>query len=577
MNTLIDEKIKAYKTELDASVDILLEITKIIKHKDLQKTVNDIKDRIDDPYMFVIVGEVKAGKSSFINALLDSQKEICKVAASPMTDTIQQIVYGEEESETELNTYLKRITQPVEILKEIAIVDTPGTNTIIDHHQEITENFIPSSDLIVFVFEAKNPYRQSSWDFFKYIKEEWRKKIIFILQQKDLMNEADLKTNVTGVTEYAKAQGIMSPQVFTVSALQEINGLKDESGFKRLREYIFKNITGGKAPFLKLINIADTTLNINDKIYKGVLVRKEQFEADKRFRSDIKETLQHQEEKTNRQVNILVENLVASYDRITSKKKVELSEEIGVFNVIKRSILSSFSKGSSLKSWLDEFATGLESALNTAFRDKLQEGVIDIADSIQNMGKIIDVKIKSSETILKDNHEIFAEIAERRTNVLSDLQKAFSNFLSRSENFYDENLTGGNKNLAPNLATGGGIAIVGIILTTLTNTMVFDITGGILTAIGFVFAGISVGLNKGKIISAYDKAVDEGRDKIEREVSLKLNNYARNIKEKIDDNFYKFDQLLEDEEKTISYLDLEYNRINKEIKTLKTHISKVSI
>ena len=55
--------------------------------------------------MFVIVGEVKAGKSSFINALLESEKEICKVAASPMTDTIQQIVYGEEESIVEINPY----------------------------------------------------------------------------------------------------------------------------------------------------------------------------------------------------------------------------------------------------------------------------------------------------------------------------------------------------------------------------------------------------------------------------------------------------------------------------------------
>ena len=98
-----------------------------------------------------------------------------------MTDTIQQIVYGEEESFTDISPFLKRITQPVEILKDIAIVDTPGTNTIVDHHQEITEKFIPASDLIVFVFESKNPYRQSAWDFFNYIHEDWRKKIVFIL------------------------------------------------------------------------------------------------------------------------------------------------------------------------------------------------------------------------------------------------------------------------------------------------------------------------------------------------------------------------------------------------------------
>jgi len=55
---------------------------------------------------------IRAGKSSFINALLDTDREICKVAAHPMTDTIQQIVYGPNESVTDINDYIKKITQP---------------------------------------------------------------------------------------------------------------------------------------------------------------------------------------------------------------------------------------------------------------------------------------------------------------------------------------------------------------------------------------------------------------------------------------------------------------------------------
>ena len=114
----------------------------------------------------------------------------------------------------------------MDILKDIAIVDTPGTNTIIDHHQEITENFIPTSDLIVFVFEAKNPYRESSWKFFDFIKEEWHKKVIFILQQKDLLNEDDLQTNINGVREQASRKGMIDAPIFAVSALQELTRSK---------------------------------------------------------------------------------------------------------------------------------------------------------------------------------------------------------------------------------------------------------------------------------------------------------------------------------------------------------------
>ena len=173
MKVLFKEDYKSLKNQVQSAISQLHLLTTDIGHEPLKETVGEILERIHDPFLFVIVGEVKAGKSSFINALLGTKQEICKVAASPMTDTIQQIVYGETSSEVSINPYLKRITHPEEILKEIAIVDTPGTNTIVDHHQEITERFIPHADLIVFVFEAKNPYRQSSWEFFDYINEDW--------------------------------------------------------------------------------------------------------------------------------------------------------------------------------------------------------------------------------------------------------------------------------------------------------------------------------------------------------------------------------------------------------------------
>jgi len=106
--------------------------------------------------------------------------------------------------------------------------------------------------------------------------------------------------------------------------------------------------------------------------------------------------------------------------------------------------------------------------LNTELKDKLNDGVINIADSIQQMAKMIDLKIRNSQTVLKNNHDIFSDIAERRATVLKDLQETFSRFLSRSENFTDETLIEDGNTLSPNLATGSGIAVIGVILTALT-------------------------------------------------------------------------------------------------------------
>ena len=43
----------------------------------------------------------------------------------------------------------------------------------------------------------------------------------------------------------------------------------------------------------------------------------------------------------------------------------------------------------------------MEGDLNTRLKSKLNDGVIDIADSIQQMGKIVGLKLKKSKTISK--------------------------------------------------------------------------------------------------------------------------------------------------------------------------------
>lgn len=574
MQDSINPILKNLNTKTEHAIQQLFQLTKSIRNQELNSTVKDILDRLSAPFTFVIVGEVKAGKSSFVNALLNAKKDICKVAPSPMTDTIQLITYGEEERIEEVNPHFKRIFQPVEILKEIAIVDTPGTNTIVEHHQEITERFIPHSDLIVFVFEAKNPYRQSAWEFFDYINEEWRRKIIFVLQQKDLMEPDDLVININGVHENAIKKGIENPNVFAVSAKMELDGYVKLSGFKEIRAYIEENIIDGKAPYLKIANNINTSFAINEKIAHSIGLRAQQWNYDQEFRNEIRETLDNQESKTQNQINNLIENLLASYDRITGEKEKELAVGLGFVTVIKRSFGSMFGSQQNLKDWLVQQAKDFEQKLNSSLKEKLTNGIIDVADNIQTMGKLVHAKIKDSKTILEDSDEIFADIAEKRANVLMDLQKSFTNFLNESENFYDENFASESGNVVPNLATGSGIAVVGVIIATITQGAIFDITGGILTTIGVLFAGVTLGLKKKKILKGFSGEIEKGRKKLEWEVSEKLTDYTKRIKGKIDNNFYQLDLLLSHEEKVLKDLNKLKEDITKNLNEAKVEVSK---
>lgn len=573
--SLLNNNLKQYQTRIAEVVKDLHDLTVSIGHEELSQTVSDLRNRIEEPYMFVIVGEVKSGKSSFVNALLDAKKEITKVAPQPMTDTIQQILYGEEEEILVVNKFLKKIFQPIEILKEIAIVDTPGTNAIIDHHQEITERFIPAADLIVFVFEAKNPYRQSAWQFFDFIQSEWRKKIIFILQQKDLMSAEDLAVNEKGVRDHAEKKGILNPHVFSVSAKQEMDGEHEASGFLAVRDYIKNNITGGKAPVLKIKNNIDLSANINEKIYNGLRLRKQQWDADQNFRADIKSTLKQQSAKSNNQVNMLVENLLAAYDRTTSNAQQELNDGLNFFSLLRRSFSSIFNKKTSAKEWLDELAKRLDTEMNTALNTKLNDSINDVADSIQQMAKMIDLKITNSKTILSNNHDIFADIAERRSNVLRDLQETFAQFLNRTENFTHETLFPNNNDLSPNIVAGSGIAVIGVILNAAATSAVGDITGGVIAGIGILFAGITTTIKRRSILRNFKQETDDGRAKLESEITEKLKSYVELISTQIEGNFEEFDRHLELEESQIVFLEKKHDSIAQRLRGMDEELLKL--
>ena len=567
----LSQDLQQYRSRMDELVKDLHELTQQIGHAGLQETLSGLRSRLHEPFMFVIVGEVKSGKSSFINALLG--QEICKVSPAPMTDTIQQIVYGEREDTVFVNKHLKKLYYPLSILQEIAIVDTPGTNTIIADHQAITENFVPASDLIVFVFEAKNPYRQSAWDFLDFIHAEWRRKVIFVLQQKDLLPESDLAINEKGVSEFAQKKGVVSPVIFAVSAKAEQEGDLATSGYLPLREYIRRNITGGKAPFLKLQNTIETCLNITERLGNGLTQRQAQLDADVAFRQDITQTLDHQALKSSAQVGILVENLLAGFDKITHRTERELETQLSTGSLLIQTVKSVFSKTDAPKYRLQHLLADMETALAADLRQRMQTGVEDIADSIQQMAKMIDLKLKTSQTLLKDDHDIFADIAERRSHVLKDLQQAFANFLNRSENFTSPDLFDENKTIAPNLATGSGLALVGIVLAALTKGMVLDITGGILTGVGILFAGVTIGISRGKILKGYRQEIETGRHKIEAEVSEKLKTYISGIKQKIDSNFVTFDALLENESRQVTALTTRHHQATDRLEVIKKEVN----
>ena len=552
---LLSQKLQDARVQVEAFVRDLHGLAVDIRKPEMARVLDDLRERVREPFLFVICGEVKAGKSSFINALLQTGREIAKVAPQPMTDTVQQILYGEEESTVEVNPHYKKIFLPVPILQEIAIVDTPGTNTIVAHHQEITERFVPGSDLVVFVFEAKNPWRQSAWEFFDYIHGDWRRKVIFVLQQKDLMEEADLQTNLQGVRDQAIAKGIAEPQVFAVSALKEMQGHREESGFDELFGYIEANVTGGKAATLKMENALATAAQMLQRVSDGLDERREALKADEAFRNDINATLVRYDEQASRQIDVLVENLLGAYDKSTRQREAELEAGLSFPSLVKRAVVGMFSSEAGTKAWLEAFAKTMQTDLSTQLSTRLTDGVNDLAESLQNMTQTVHLQVQQKALALPADTVFFTDVADKRAAILLELREAFDRFIARSDNFDGQELFADREQLSSNLLTGGGVAIIGAVMAAVTQAAAFDVTGGIMTAVGLAFAGVTTSVKRRGVMRDYRKEVAGGRERLADQVRGKLEAYVSLIRERVDDQFKQLDHHMDRERDAVKGLE----------------------
>jgi uncharacterized protein Yka (UPF0111/DUF47 family) len=356
--------------------------------------------------------------------------------------------------------------------------------------------------------------------------------------------------------------------IYATSAKAELEGRFDQSNLSAVRDYIRTHVTGGRGAALKLKNNLVTSHHILERLRVDLDTRAEQFKADTEFRNDIHQTLDNQERKSNHHVSLLIENLLNGYDRITRTTGQELSDGLSFPSLLKRSFMGLFSKQASITDWLNGLAKQLELQLNAELRNKLNEGVVDLADSVQQMAKMIDLKIRAADTVVKSDSYIFEAISEKRAAVMKELQEAFARFMSRSESFNDGRLFPENASVSPNIAAGSGAAIVGLILAAVTKMTVFDITGGVLTGIGMLFAGFTARAQRSKIVKGYEAEIEKGRTQMQEALEAKLRGYVRTIKGRIGDNFGEIDAMLANEETQISHFNTQYEALVTRLKEL---------
>lgn len=225
---------------------------------DQQQALDRSIDQLDQLFLLVIVGEFNAGKSAFINAIVGSR--VATEGVTPTTAQINVLQYGETVTEEARGPALRVITAPAPLLREIHIVDTPGTNAILREHEAITAEFVPRSDLVLFVTSADRPFTETERAFLEQVRG-WGKKVVVVINKIDILEgEAQIAEVRAFVAEGAKALLGVSPEIFPVSARLALRakmgdpGSWEASRFEALERYIRGTLDSPGRVQLKLLN-----------------------------------------------------------------------------------------------------------------------------------------------------------------------------------------------------------------------------------------------------------------------------------------------------------------------------------
>ena len=386
---------------------------------------------ISEPLLFVVVGEVKSGKSSLLNALFGN--EFAKVDVLPATDRVYIFRYGPQEKSTEVSPKLTERHLPIPFLRDFNVVDTPGTNTMVKEHQMVAEDFMPRADVVLFVFSVTNPWTQSNWEFLDFLQKTWLKNVIFVLQQIDLREPTEIDVIHRHLQDTAMRRLGFVPPIFSVSArkalLARTSGLDkerlwEESAFAPLEEQISFIVTESSTRMLKLRSTFQATRVALEELNREVRGFLDKIAADVASLERLDTLLQTRREQMLRQVTALVREVESTYEETTKERTTLLRQELTWwrgFQLIWRRTGDH-----------PELHAKIETKLRQLLQPQMQPAVskleIDLRGLWPQMQDLLENQL--SPDLQKEARQSVPDFAGQRRELLESIQAAFIDILA---------------------------------------------------------------------------------------------------------------------------------------------------
>lgn len=234
--------------------------------EDRHRLLDVAQDLRDMFFLVVIIGEFNAGKSSFVNALVGDS--LLPTGITPTTEAIELIRYGDAINRKPVvrDDGIREWTHPNTGAPGVALVDTPGTGSVFQKHEQIAKSFLHRSDLVIFVVSAKRAFAETERLYLELAKN-YGKKILLVVNQVDLLQPKE-QTEVRRFIERQIEELLdIRPLLFMVSAKEALAAAKngsavigDPGGIEAVRAHlrgVFSESPPAKQKLLAQLDMAD--------------------------------------------------------------------------------------------------------------------------------------------------------------------------------------------------------------------------------------------------------------------------------------------------------------------------------
>eukprot|EP01029_Cantina_marsupialis_P001428 TRINITY_DN112275_c0_g1_i1.p1 TRINITY_DN112275_c0_g1~~TRINITY_DN112275_c0_g1_i1.p1 ORF type:complete len:396 (+),score=75.80 TRINITY_DN112275_c0_g1_i1:806-1993(+) len=216
------------------------------------------------PMEVAITGQFSSGKSTFLNAILS--RNILPTGITPVTSKVNFINYGEEyklkityysgaqeyapieaiadftdQRKHEMND-IKYLTlyAPMDTLKDISFVDTPGLNSQSQSDTDTTRRVLRDVGGIIWLTLIDNAGKMSEAEVLEEYMEHFKNKSLCVLNQKDKFTEEQIQTTTKYIQDkFSKYFAKVTP-ISAKMALESRAAHKDIQIHNRYEEFVKK-------------------------------------------------------------------------------------------------------------------------------------------------------------------------------------------------------------------------------------------------------------------------------------------------------------------------------------------------